>query len=196
MIIIRHRINKINDLISIPPDQGIEIDLRSFDGELIVEHDPFKNGEKFIDWIRYFHHKQLVLNVKEDGLENFIIGILEELKISSYFFLDQPFPSLYKLSRIMPRVCSTRVSEYESIESALLLNPGWVWFDSHTGNWDYLRRSFDAIRETPIKTCLVSPELQRQKYGKEITDLKSRIGQLSINFDAVCTKLPHIWQGV
>jgi hypothetical protein len=63
MIIIRHRINKISDLISIPPDQGIEIDLRSFDGELIVEHDTFNNVEKFIDFISYFHHKHLVLNV-------------------------------------------------------------------------------------------------------------------------------------
>jgi len=193
MIIIRHRVNKISDLVSIPSDQGIEIDLRSFGGEIIVEHDPFRNGEKFVDWASYFHHKQLVLNVKEDGLENIIIGILADLKINSYFFLDQSFPSLYKLSKIMPEVCSTRVSEYESIESALLLKPGWVWFDSHTGNWDYLSKSFDAIRETPIKTCLVSPELQRPEYGNEIIELKSRIGRLSINFDAVCTKLPDIW---
>jgi hypothetical protein len=193
MIIIRHRVNKISDLVSIPSDQGIEIDLRSFDGEIIVEHDPFRNGEKFVDWASYFHHKQLVFKVKEDGLENIIIGILADLKINSYFFLDQSFPSLYKLSKIMPEVCSTRVSEYESIESALLLKPGWVWFDSHTGNWDYLSKSFDAIRETPIKTCLVSPELQRPEYGNEIIELKSRIGRLSINFDAVCTKLPDIW---
>jgi hypothetical protein len=193
MIIIRHRANRTRDLVSIPHDQGIEIDLRSFGGELIVEHDPFKNGEKFIDWISYFHHKQLVLNVKEDGLENTIIGILEDLKISSYFFLDQSFPSLYRLSKTMPEVCSTRVSEYEPIELALLLKPGWVWFDSHTGNWDYLDRSFDALRKTSIKTCLVSPELQRPKFGNEITELKSKIHQLSINFDAVCTKFPKVW---
>ena len=196
MIIIRHRVNKISDLVSIPPDQGVEIDLRSFGGELILEHDPFRNGEKFIDWISYFHHKQLVLNVKEEGLEKTIVEILEDLKISSYFFLDQSFPSLYKLSRIMPGICSARVSEYEPIQSAILLKPGWIWFDSHTGNWDYLDRSFDAIRKTPIKTCLVSPELQRPEYGSEIIELKSRIGRLSINFDAVCTKLPDIWQGI
>jgi hypothetical protein len=193
MIIIRHRVNTISELISVPHDQGIEIDLRLFGGELVLQHDPFKNGEKFVDWLTFFKHKHIVLNVKEDGLESTVIDILKEMKINAYFFLDQSFPSLYRLSRNFPGVCSVRVSEFESVESALLLNPGWIWLDSHTGNWDYLGKTFDALRKTTIKKCLVSPELQRANCSDEITSLKSRIRQLSISFDAVCTKLPNIW---
>ncbi len=194
MIIVRHRANGIDDLLSTPHDQGVEIDVRSMDGELIVQHDPFKNGEKLSDWICSFRHKLLILNVKEEGLEEIIIEILASFKITSYFFLDQSFPSLYKLSRVKPEVCSTRASEFESIESAKLLNPGWVWFDSHTANWDYLSNSLESLRGTSIKTCLVSPELQRPNYEQEVIELKSMINARSIHFDAICTKFPQMWR--
>ncbi len=193
MIIVRHRTNSINDLLSTPHNQGVEIDVRSLGGDLIVQHDPFQSGQKFTDWISFFHHKLLILNVKEDGLEESIIGVLKDLEISSYFFLDQSFPSLYKLSRISPEVCSTRVSEFESIDSAKLLHPGWVWFDSHTGSWDYLIESFESLRGTSIKTCLVSPELQRMNHDKEMVELKSIIDSQAIHFDAICTKVPEMW---
>jgi hypothetical protein len=194
MIITRHRANTIADLLSIPAELGVEIDLRSLNSEIVIQHNPFMGGEKFTEWLTRFQHKLLILNVKEDGLEDSIIKILDSFSIKSYFFLDQSFPSFYKLSRARPEICSTRVSEYESIEVAILLNPGWVWFDSHTGNWDYLRESFEAIRDTSIKACLVSPELQRPNSDKEIFGLQSMISELSINFDAVCTKFPDRWR--
>jgi hypothetical protein len=193
MILIRHRINSINELLNIPSDYGIEIDLRSFGQELILEHEPFKNGTKFTEWLKHYNHKYLIVNLKEDGLETKAINILNDFGIRNFFFLDQSFPSLYKLSRITPEFCSARVSDFEPISSALRLKPGWIWFDSHSGDWEYLRDAFLALQNQNIKTCLVSPELQRTDSDIELVNLKTIIKEISMDFDAVCTKLPHIW---
>jgi hypothetical protein len=52
MIIIRHRVNSINELLNIDSDHGVEIDLRSLGQELILEHEPFKSGVKLSEWLR------------------------------------------------------------------------------------------------------------------------------------------------
>lgn len=193
MILIRHRINSINELLNISSDYGVEIDLRSFGQELILEHDPFRNGTKFSEWLKHYRHKFLIVNLKEDGLETKAIDILSNFGIQNFFFLDQSFPSLYKLSRIAPKYCSARVSDFEPISPALSLKPGWLWFDSHSGDWEYLRDTFLALENQNIKTCLVSPELQRENSKTELGELKSILSKYSIKFDAVCTKFPDIW---
>ncbi len=194
MILVRHRINSIDELRNIHSDYGVEIDLRTFGQELILEHEPFKSGVKLSEWIKYYNHKYLIVNLKEDGLEAKTIEILNDYGIRNFFFLDQSFPSLYKLTRIAPEFCSARVSDFEPISTALSLKPGWIWFDSHSGDWDYLLDAFIALENQNIKTCLVSPELQRVDSDIELNNLKNIINEKSINFDAVCTKLPHIWQ--
>jgi hypothetical protein len=194
MILVRHRINSIDELRNIHSDYGVEIDLRTFGQELILEHEPFKSGVKLSEWIKYYNHKYLIVNLKEDGLEAKTIEILNDYGIRNFFFLDQSFPSLYKLTRIAPEFCSARVSDFEPISTALSLKPGWIWFDSHSGDWDYLLDAFIALENQNIKTCLVSPELQRVESDIELNNLKNIINEMSINFDAVCTKLPHIWQ--
>ena len=194
MILVRHRINSIDELRNIHSDYGVEIDLRTFGQELILEHEPFKSGVKLSEWIKYYNHKYLIVNLKEDGLEAKTIEILNDYGIRNFFFLDQSFPSLYKLTRIAPEFCSARVSDFEPISTALNLKPGWIWFDSHSGDWDYLLDAFIALENQNIKTCLVSPELQRVDSDIELNNLKNIINEKSIYFDAVCTKLPHIWQ--
>lgn len=193
MILIRHRVNSINDLLNISKDYGVEIDLRSLGQELILEHDPFKDGTKFSEWLKHYHHKYLIVNLKEDGLEIKAIKILNDFGINNFFFLDLSFPSLYKLSRIAPEYCSVRVSDFEPIDPALTIKPAWLWFDSHSGDWEYLIDSFEAIKNVKIKTCLVSPELQRPNTQNEFEALKSILIEYAINFDAICTKLPDRW---
>ena len=60
--------------------------------KIIIHHDPFKEGENFYKWIKYFKHKFLILNVKEEGLEKKLIDCMNKNNITSYFFLDQSFP--------------------------------------------------------------------------------------------------------
>ena len=63
MIIISHRVNTINKLLNISEEYGIEIDLRTRNEEIIISHDPFKNGEYFEDWIRHYKHKILIIAI-------------------------------------------------------------------------------------------------------------------------------------
>ena len=162
-------------------------------GEIILQHDPLEDGDKFVDWITHFNHQLLVLNVKEEGLEAKLIPILKNYNVDSFFFLDQSFPSLYKMSQSSPQLVSIRASDFEPISSSILLKPGWVWLDSHSGNWEYLIESMHRLKETKIKTCLVSPELQRQDSSEELVKLKTMLKEKLLEFDAVCTKFPDYW---
>ena len=70
MIIVKHRVNTINEIKKINKEFGVEIDLRSNKSRIYLHHDPFKKGEDFSKWLKFYNHKLLVLNVKEEGLEN------------------------------------------------------------------------------------------------------------------------------
>ena len=196
MIIVKHRVNTIEELQKTERKFGVEIDVRTSGADLIIQHEPFMPGVKLSDWLRNFDHEFLIINVKEDGLENEIINLMKEFKINDFFFLDQSFPSFYKLSLLHPNFCSVRVSDFESVETILNFNTGWVWFDSHSGNWNYLQNTFNKLTDAKVKKCLMSPELQRDNSESELIVLKQLIDQLSISFDAVCTKYPEIWLSI
>ena len=77
MILIKHRVNNTKNLKKLNRNFGVEIDLRSNNKNIYLHHDPFKQGEKFENWIKKFKHKLIVLNVKEEGLEEKILNILK-----------------------------------------------------------------------------------------------------------------------
>ena len=131
MIIIKHRQNEISDLKQLPKNFGAEIDIRSQFNELILHHDPFNKGQLLKNWLEHYDHKFLILNVKEEGLEEMIINLLEKFNISNYFFLDQSFPFLMKYSRKKNKHLATRLSDYENIKNIVSLKNKvqWVWID-------------------------------------------------------------------
>ncbi len=47
MNFIYHRRNTIKELQTTPNEYGVEVDIRSSHGQLIIHHDPFANGENF-----------------------------------------------------------------------------------------------------------------------------------------------------
>ena len=52
MLKIAHRINTVAQLREVPPEYGIELDLRYEGPELIMHHDPFTTGERFEDLLK------------------------------------------------------------------------------------------------------------------------------------------------
>ena len=52
MIIIKHRVNTIKDLKKTDKNFGVEIDLRSNQSNVYLNHDPFKNGENFLSYLK------------------------------------------------------------------------------------------------------------------------------------------------
>ena len=98
MEIIAHRINKIQELKNLSTSCGAEIDLRSIGNKLILQHDAYKSGDDFEDWLSNYHHGTLILDIKEERLEHQVLDLIHKYNIKDYFFLDCSFPMIYKLS--------------------------------------------------------------------------------------------------
>jgi hypothetical protein len=133
--------------------------------------------------------------VKEEGLEKQLINHMSINQIKDYFFLDQSFPFLVKWSNLGERRCAVRVSEYESIETALSLagKVDWVWVDCFTR---FSLNSIDALRlqGAGFKLCVVSPELQGRTAENEIPLLAQYLLENQIHPAAICTKNPELWK--
>jgi len=193
MIIVEHRKNQSSELKLVPPRHGVEIDLRLFDGELILAHDPFKPGETFEKWSHDFHHSLLILNVKEEGLEDVVLGFLEQKNVNNYFFLDQSLPSVIKSIKL-GHSSAARISEFENFTWTPNFSPDWIWVDCFSGNWDYLDQALEKVSRLNIKTCIVSPELQGRYDPGELINLKSILSNHKFVPDAVCTKESSKWE--
>ncbi len=186
-----HRRNTIEKLKATPCEYGIEMDIRSYGKHLIVHHEPFVDAVLFRDWIKYYKHKTLILNIKEEGIESLVKEIVEEHKVREYFFLDLSFPALINMANTGERRMAVRFSEYESLETVLSLvgRVEWVWVDCFNimPLTDLVYRKLSEH----FKLCIVSPELQGRGV-EEIALYKKRLS--SFDIDAVCTKRPGLWK--
>jgi hypothetical protein len=195
MKFIAHRRNTIAELQATLTEYGVEVDIRSNNGRLIIHHDPLTSGEDFEAWLKHYHHGTLILNVKEEGLEARLIQLMRDHHITDYFFLDQSFPFLIKWSKLGERHCAVRVSEFESIETALTLagKIDWVWIDCFT-HFPLTGSDARRLQEAGFKLCLVSPELQGRSAELEISLLANLLHEYSIKPEAICTKQPELWK--
>ena len=84
-----HRINTVEELQKIPYKYGIEIDLRdNLNGDIYISHDPFKSGENFDEFLKYYRHSFIILNIKSERIEYKVLELLKKYNITNYFFLD------------------------------------------------------------------------------------------------------------
>ncbi|MDN0118623.1 phosphatidylinositol-specific phospholipase C/glycerophosphodiester phosphodiesterase family protein [Yersinia frederiksenii] len=195
MKIISHRRNTSEQLRETPEEYGVEVDIRSKGEQLIIHHDPFVSGELFDDWLTHYKHGTLILNIKEEGLEARLIALMQSKGIEDYFFLDQSFPFLIKWSNAGIHRCAVRVSEFESLDTALTLSGkvDWVWVDCFT-KFPLTFEGAQTLANAGFKLCLVSPELQGHDAEIEIPALIKQLSELEIVADAVCTKRPDLWK--
>ena len=193
-LIICHRKNTIKQLIDTPTEYGVEIDVRSYNNKIILNHDPMKNGEFLDNCIRRYNHKFLIINIKEEGLEKYIIKILKNKKIKDFFFLDQSFPFLIKTLNSNETRCAVRFSEYEDIRTINNLKKkiNWVWVD-HFSKFPLNKSISNSLKKKNIKICIVSPEIVKKTSIQNLKKLKNSIQKKNIHIDAVCTKNPEIW---
>jgi len=194
MQIISHRVNTITLLKKIPKKFGVEVDIRSIGDALIIHHDPFIIGEVFEEWIKLYEHGTLILNVKEEGLEQRLLELMKKYQIEDFFFLDQSFPFLKKTASEGESRSAVRVSEYEDINTALSLSGmvDWVWVDCFNDFPLNLEKA-EELQKAGFKLCIVSPELQGRGDISHILDFRSKIELLGIKGDAVCTKHADLW---
>ncbi len=191
---IAHRRNTLELLRNTPKEYGVEVDIRSHADRLIIHHDPFVDGESFEHWLSEYQHGTLILNVKEEGLEARLIQLMQQYGINDFFFLDQSFPFLIKWSTQGERRCAVRISEFESIETALTLKGkiDWAWIDCFN-HFPLSQNQATQLKTAGFKLCLVSPELQGRNAETEIPKLHKLLVEQQISADAVCTKQPELW---
>lgn len=190
MLLIEHRVNTLEHLQRVPPQYGIEVDIRDYDGELRLVHDPFLSGERLEDLLAAYQHALIIFNVKCDGLEGAILDLVEKYQIKNYFILDLAAPTLIRLTQRGVHQVAVRFSEYEPLEAALVFagKADWVWVDCFT-HLPLDAESYQRLRQH-FKICLVSPELQ--KFPREmIQTYRQQLREMPI--DAVCTDYCQDW---
>lgn len=194
-LICAHRVNDPVALRAVPARFGVEIDLRSAGGRLILVHDAFTEGPDFEDWLAGYAHAFIVVNTKEEGLEQRITAALDAHGVQEWAFLDQSFPFMVRSLRSGETRTMVRVSEFESIQTALALDPRprWVWVDSFTGAWP-AAQSLRTLANHGFRLMVVSPELQARSPQDEIAVVTARFEEAGVPLHGVCTKRPDLWE--
>ena len=188
MQIFIHRVNTLEKLAKIPEKYGIEIDIRTDNNSLILNHEPFQWGQNFEEFLNTYHHNGIILNIKEAGIENKVLELMKTYNIYNYFLLDVEFPYIYREARKWVRDIAMRYSEDECIETVVKYK--WlvdrVWIDTNT----QLPLNKKIITKLEgFKTCLVCPE--RRWRQQDIQTYKQKIKELDFKLDAVMTALEY-----
>ena len=185
---IAHRINTIDELLKVPKNYGVEIDIRDFGKKLILNHDPFEDGDTLEDYLEHYDHGTLILNIKSERIEYKVLEILNKYKIKKYFFLDSSFPMIYLLTKDNEKNVALRFSEYEGIDTILAMSDkvDWIWVDCFT-KLPINIVNYKTLKQHGFKLCLVSPELQGQEEKLEV--YKEFLKNEGIIFDAICSKI-------
>ena len=191
MEIIIHRVNNLSKLKYIPTNYGIEIDVRDFKNDLILSHDPFKNGEKLEKFLKHYNHGTLSVNIKSEYIESKVLKLLKKYRIKKYFFLDSTYPSIINQYKKKDFKFAIRVSDYESIKNVYNFNNKikFIWLELFEKV--YLKSNdLNFLKKNKIKICLVSPELH--KKPNDINKIKNFIKKNRLEITFVCTKQKFI----
>lgn len=194
MKLIAHRRNTVAELIDTPRSLGVEVDIRSRGDLLIAQHEPYVDGTDFAIWLDSFDHGTLILNVKEEGLEERLLKLMNEREIEDFFFLDQTFPLVVKWAALGETRIAVRVSEYESIETVFAVSGmcQWVWVDCFS-NLPVTSAEATRLKEAGFRLCLASPELHGNDPEILIPKIRSEVLRRGVEVDAVCSKRPDLW---
>jgi len=190
---IAHRINTLSELKNLPIKYGVELDLRDFGDRLILQHDPFLDGEDFEEYLTQYRHGTMILNIKSERIEHKVLELLNSFEIENYFFLDSSFPMIHQLSNQGERKFAVRFSEFEGLDTVMAMSGkiDWVWVDCFS-KLPIDVNSFNKLKQAGFKLCLVSPELQSRQ--QDIDNYRNWLAKQGIVFDAICTKYHNIEQ--
>jgi len=197
MQFIAHRINTIEALKAVPAEYGVELDVRDKNDRLILQHDPFKDGEDFAAYLKHYHHGTMILNIKSERIEHRVLELIKQYNVCDYFFLDSSFPMITVLAKEGEHNIALRFSEYEGMDTILAMKgkARWVWVDCFT-QLPLNPENYQILKTADFQLCLVSPELQERE--KDIEMYRQYLMHHDLMCDAVCAKIYNStrWLGV
>lgn len=185
---ISHRVNTREELQKLPQEFGVEIDIRDgLNGRIYIEHDPFKAGEDFEEYLKNYKHGKMILHIKSERIEYKAIELLEKYNIKNYIFLDCTITMIKLLTDKGIKNIALEFSDLGGLDTLYTMQgkAEWVWVDS----FDQLplnKECFEKIKSLGYKICLASPEL----YGRfeEVEEYARKIKEEDIHIDGICTK--------
>ena len=154
---------------------GIETDFRDCNGRLVISHDPALDeaidAKTFFDLCnQYPKTDPHAINVKSDGLQNFLAPHLTSWDSGHYFVFDMSVPdSLGYLRKNMNTF--TRVSEYEVYQDFDGKATG-VWLDGFNSEW-YGAEEIKHYLALGKSVAIVSSELHGRDYRPLWKKIKS-----------------------
>lgn len=167
---------------------GTETDIRDFDGQLVISHDPARSDAiPFSEFLELTPtNLPLALNVKADGLVDSALAELEQSGHKDFFFFDMSVPDMsHYFNRKAPT--AVRLSEYEPWVDILMGKASAVWLDAFEGLW-YDASLLNRLSQQGVDTYVVSFEL----HGRDPEEQWSMLEQLDcIDKLILCTDLPE-----
>jgi hypothetical protein len=145
---------------------GLEIDIRDFQGNLVISHDIGNsdsiNLEVFFHWyVEFGNESPLALNIKSDGLSILLREVLNKFKIENYFVFDMSVPDT-KIYLDHQMKTYSRQSEQE--QSPIFYNDVCgIWLDAFDGEW-YSLELIQAHLNLKKAIAIVSPELHGRDH--------------------------------
>ena len=175
---------------------GIEIDLRSSDKKIIINHDPFKKSLDFLKKIKSFKKFFLIIDIKSYGISFKVYKYLISKKFK-FLLLNLTQPEFFEMiSKGVSKNLFLRYSIYEKLNfnQKKINKINWIWVDFFE-NFFLPKKDFLYFKKFKKKICLTSPDL----VGKPKSEIKKYIKYLnsnSIKVDMVCVKQKNIgiWQ--
>ena len=195
MIKIQHRVNSLKKLKNIDHNYGVEVDVRSINKKLILNHEPFQKALPLDTFLKKFNHKFLILNVKEEGIENLILNCVKKNRIKNYFLLDVTIPKIFQFIKNKKKnnLC-LRISKFEKLNQLNFFNKKieWIWVDTFDNKIPLNVNDLEGYSKK-FKLCLVSPELVKTNNINVTKFIK--INKYKLNFfSAVCSKNIKTWE--
>lgn len=197
-IYIAHRQNNLKNFSNLRKlkFEGMEIDLRSSDKKIIINHDPFKKSLDFFKKIKNFKKVFLIVDIKSSGISLKVYRYLIKRKFK-FLLLNLIQPEFFEMiSKGLSKNLFLRYSYYEKLNfnQKKINKINWVWVDFFE-NYYIPKKDFNNFRKFKKKICLTSPDL----VGKSKSGIKKYIEYLnrnSIKADMVCVKQKNIgiWQ--
>ena len=167
---------------------GFETDYRDNNGKIVISHDmPFGNESTAEEIFRLYHEsgmeRTLALNIKADGLQETLKGMLDTYQITNYFLFDMSIPDTIGYILCNMNI-ATRHSEYEK-DFPFYNQSSHVWIDCFKSEWIDCD-TLDGHLNNGKKVCIVSPELHKRPH-KEVWNKYVKCDHTNL---MLCTDFP------
>ncbi|MBO6548103.1 MAG: phosphodiesterase [Rhizobiales bacterium] len=170
---------------------GTETDLRDYEGEVIISHDPPVDKGISLQQFLSLYKKispsgslTMALNIKADGLASIVSKELKKYETLNYFVFDMSVPDMRSYLNLGLRVFA-RLSEQEK-NLAYESQVRGVWLDGLESAW-FRKGDIEAILAKDKEVCIVSPDL----HGRDHLDTWRMLKEIQDMDFTLCTDLPE-----